>query len=80
MNEPLIATVRKVVRVHSGEEFEAADFPTLEDGYRANAALDDLRALLIEADAYVSHMHHRGSWPGTSFDVERLIGRLRREA
>lgn len=42
-------------------------------------ALDELRSLLIEADAYISHMLHRGWWPGERWDVDRLIGRLRRE-
>jgi hypothetical protein len=37
----------------------------------------ELRVLLVEADAYISHMLYRGSWPGERQDVERLIGRLR---
>lgn len=38
---------------------------------------DEIRSLLVEADSYISHMRHRGSWPGDDFDVDRLIGRLR---
>lgn len=39
---------------------------------------EDTRKLLVEADSYISHMRHRGSWPGDDFDVDRLIGRLRK--
>lgn len=42
----LLANVRKVLRVHSGEEFEASDFPTPDDGKKATAALDALAAAL----------------------------------
>lgn len=40
-----------------------------------------LLSLLIEADSFISHMRHRGSWPSERHDtteVDALIGRLRR--
>lgn len=40
-----------------------------------------LLSLLIEADSFISHMRHRGSWPSARDDtteVDALIGRLRR--
>lgn len=40
-------------------------------------ALEAARELAVEADAFISHMLYRGSWPGERQDVERLIGRLR---
>jgi hypothetical protein len=42
-------------------------------------SLDELRKLLVEADSFISHMLYRGSWPSERWDVERLIGRLRKE-
>lgn len=38
------------------------------------------RKLMVEADSFISHMLYRGSWPGERWDVERLIGRLRKES
>jgi len=43
------------------------------------AAIEEVRKLLVEADSFISHMLYRGSWPGERWDVERLIGRLRKE-
>ena len=37
-----------------------------------------LLSLLVEADAFISHMRHRRSWPGDQAAVDALIGRLRR--
>lgn len=37
-----------------------------------------IRSLLVEADSFISHMRHRGSWPGDEHEVDSLIGRLRR--
>jgi hypothetical protein len=41
--------------------------------------VEAIRSLLIEADAFVSHMVYRGSWPEARVSVERLIGKLRQE-
>lgn len=38
---------------------------------------EELRALTVEAESFISHMVHRGSWPEDRYVVERLIGRLR---
>jgi len=46
----------------------------------AAAQREELRSMLVEADSFISHMHHRRSWPGDSYEVERLIGRLRSTA
>jgi hypothetical protein len=40
-------------------------------------SLEEARKLVVEADAFISHMLYRESWPGDRYDVERLIGRLR---
>lgn len=42
--------------------------------------IEEHRKLMVEADAFISHMLYRGSWPGERWDVERLIGRLRKES
>jgi hypothetical protein len=42
-----MTAIEKVLRVHSGEEFEADDFPTLEDGKRA---MTEYEALLDVVD------------------------------
>lgn len=46
VSEADIEAVRKVLLVHSGEEFTADEFPTFEDGQRAWAALDRIAAAL----------------------------------
>ena len=59
----------------------------LQPGRRQAAGLSGeecsaLVSLLIEADSFISHMRHRGSWPSARDDdtteVDALIGRLRR--
>jgi ABC-type hemin transport system ATPase subunit len=45
-----VRLVRKVLRVHDGSEFEANDFPTLQDGQEASAALARLTARWQEAE------------------------------
>lgn len=37
----------------------------------------ELRRLAVDADAFISHMRHRGNWPGDEREVDALIGRLR---
>lgn len=41
------------------------------------AEIERLRKLVVEADAFISHMLYRESWPGERYDVERLIAKLR---
>ncbi len=38
---------------------------------------EQYRLLLVESDSELSHMFYRGSWVGTDWEVERLIGRIR---
>lgn len=42
--------------------------------------IEEHRKLMVKADAFISHMLYRGSWPSERWDVERLIGRLRKES
>lgn len=42
--------------------------------------IEEHRKLMVEADAFISHMLYRGSWPAERWDVVRLIGRLRKES
>lgn len=46
-------------------------------GHQVAESYEELRALTVEADAFISHMLYRGSWPEDRYGVERLIGRLR---
>lgn len=59
------------------KRYAAEDVGT--QSYLTKAEASAVLSLLVEADAYISHMVYRGSWPdaGTN-DVQRLIGRLRR--
>jgi hypothetical protein len=51
--------------------------PQVHPAYLAAAICGQLRPVFVEADAFISHMLYRGSWPGDRSEVERLIGRLR---
>ena len=42
-------TIEKVLRVHSGEEFTADDFPNLEEGRDAWLTWRDVRATIEES-------------------------------
>lgn len=51
-----VLLIRKVLLAHDGTEFEADDFPTLEDGKKASEALQEIKLLLslvrdLKADA-----------------------------
>lgn len=45
--------------------------------YLTKVEASALLSLLIEADAFISHMRYRRAWPGDSQEVDALIGKLR---
>ena len=46
-------------------------------GRQIEESHEALRALVVEADAYITHMVYRGSWPEDRYALDRLIARLR---
>lgn len=46
-------------------------------GHQVEESHELLRALVVEADAYITHMVYRGSWPEDRYALDRLIARLR---
>lgn len=57
-----MSAILKVLRAHSGEEFEADEFPTLEDGKRAVVE----HAALVEVEEQMRREHDHHHIPGTA--------------
>lgn len=61
--------------------------PEPTTGYTIPASPDDvlwlldsieaMRALIVEADSAISHLHYRHSWPLDPTETERLVAKLR---
>ena len=51
--------------------------PITTAGHQVAESHELLRSLVVEADAYITHMVYRGSWPEDRYALDRLIARLR---